>query len=270
MNQIGANHELSLRVSVATLARVLFKHPKDGEMMLALERKATVRETEKSQIVEVISQPFGGAIRIKNISRLHDLIGDLHFDSERSRVERDFRLFIRPSIWPAVREFCIEQLGQDDDPILETDPIRELVEEFDDALGLKLKPEQYTCKPVATVVENDPTPTDNVHAEGVPTVRVYRIFEVIISDSTLMDTMLANNEMISNQELCKLALKDAQNGGKGRANAILALPLNQIHALYSTVPFTDRNTSIFIEQNRLDGSVMAILEDISQPTYQRL
>ena len=123
---------------------------------------------------------------------------------------------------------------------------------------------------MATVVENDPTPTDNVHAEGFLTVRVYRIFEVILSDSTLIDTMLANSEMISNQKLCKLALKDAQNGGKGRANAILALPLNQIHALYSTVPFIERNTAVFIEQNLLDRSVMAILDNLTEPTYQRL
>ncbi len=38
----GAAGELSLRVSVATLVRVLFEHPRDGEWMLALERKATV------------------------------------------------------------------------------------------------------------------------------------------------------------------------------------------------------------------------------------
>jgi hypothetical protein len=38
----GAAGKLSLRVSVATLVRVLFEHPLDGELMLALERKATV------------------------------------------------------------------------------------------------------------------------------------------------------------------------------------------------------------------------------------
>src|SRR5688500_121371 len=36
---IGATDELSLRVSVAALVRVLFEHPDDGTLMLAIERK---------------------------------------------------------------------------------------------------------------------------------------------------------------------------------------------------------------------------------------
>ena len=133
---IGATDDLSLRVSVATLVRVVFKHPRNGEWMLALERKATLHETK----VEVKSQPFGGAIRILDLDAIHDLIGDFHFDSERSRSEQDFRLFIRPSNWSAVREVCIQHLSRVDDPILETNSARELVEEFDDALKINLHP----------------------------------------------------------------------------------------------------------------------------------
>jgi hypothetical protein len=62
-------------------------------MDAGLERKATLREDK----VEVKSQPFGGAIRILDLDTIHDMIGDFHFDSERSRTEQDFRLFIRPS-----------------------------------------------------------------------------------------------------------------------------------------------------------------------------
>ena len=266
MNHIGETSELSLRVSVATLARVLFRHPKNDEMMLALERKATFRGAD----VEVKSQPFGGAIHIKNISKLHDLIGDFHFDSEHSYVEQDFRLFIRPSSWSAVRDFIIEYFSLTDNPFLETGPVRELTEEFDDALRINLRPEQYSSKPVATVVENDPSPTDNIHAEGVPTVRVYRIFEVIISDPDLIDTMLANSEMLSNNDLRDLAIKDAQIGGKGRANAILAMPMKQIHAAYSATPPAERDTSILFEQHRLDKTVRAVLDNITHPQYQRL
>ena len=96
---IGATQELSLRVSVATLVRVLFENPRDGELMLTLERKATLHETENGRVVEVKSQPFGGAIRIQDLSMMRDLIGDFHFDSEESRSEQDFRIFIRPSDW---------------------------------------------------------------------------------------------------------------------------------------------------------------------------
>ena len=266
MEPIGATQELSLRVSVATLARVLFKHPIDGEMMLALERKATLHDTD----VEVKAQPFGGAIRIKDIGKLRDLIEDFQFDSERSRIDLDFRIFIQPSNWSAVREFCIDHINRDEDPIIETDPIRELVEEFDDALKINLRPEQYSCKPVATVVENDPTPTDNIHADEVPTVRVYRIFEVIISDSELIDIIVANSEMLSDNDLCDLAIKDAQTGGKGWANAILAVPLKQISSIHSAMPTVERNTSFLFEQYRLDRSVTAILDKITNPKYQRL
>src|SRR5574341_1303411 len=143
---IGATGELSLRVSVATLVRVVFKHPSHGAWMLALERKATLRETENGRVVEVKSQPFGGAIRILDVDAIHDLIGDFHFDSERSRTEQDFRLFIRPSSWSELREFCLEHLMIVDDPILETDPSRELTEEFADTLNIHLKPEQYVSR----------------------------------------------------------------------------------------------------------------------------
>ena len=263
---VSANRKLSLRVSVATLARVLFKHPKDGEIMLALERKATLRDTD----VEIISQPFGGAIRIRNMNKLHDQIGDFQFDSERSHVEQDFRIFIRPSSWPAVRAFCIDQFSRDDDSIIETDPVRELTEEFEDALRISLKPEQYSYKPVATIVENDPTPTDNIHAEGTPTVRVYRIFETSISDSNLIDTLLANSEMVSNRDLCDLAIKDAHISGKGWANAILTVPLKKIHAIYSAVPPAEHNITLLFEEHRLDWTVAVVLYKITNTNYQRL
>jgi len=262
---VGATQDLSLRVSVATLVRVVFKHPLNGEWMLALERKATLQNDK----VEIKSQPFGGAISILDVNAIHNLIGDFHFDSERSRSEQDFRLFIRPSSWSAVREFCILHLSRADDSILETDPARELAEEFDDALKINLKPEHYVSQPVATVVENDPVPTDNIHARGIPTVRVYRIFEATILDSSLAHAMINSSESLSHQDLCTLALEDVQNGGKGRANAILALPLKQISDHYVALSSKEHNAPIMFEQNLLDDTVSAILEEISLSKYQR-
>ena len=263
---IGATPDLSLRVSVATLVRVVFKHPLNGEWMLALERKASLHNDK----VEIKSQPFGGAIRILDLDAIRDLIGDFHFDSERSRSEQDFRLFIRPSSWFVLREFCIQHLSRVDDPIIETDPTRELVEEFADALKINLKPEQYVSKPVATVVEDEATPTENINAGGIPTVRVYRIFEATIPDPSLKDTMLKNSESISHEDLCELALKDAQNGGKGRANAILTLPLKRITTVYLATPPKERNAPILFKENRLDETVSAVLDGIPVPKYQRI
>jgi hypothetical protein len=263
---IGATSDLSLRVSVATLVRVVFKHPVNGKWMLALERQATVHENK----VEVKSQPFGGAIRILDLDAIHDLIGDFHFDSQRSRTEQDFRLFIRPSDWPALREFCIQRLSRDDDPMLETDPTRELVEEFADALKINLQPEQYASKPVATIVENEATPTENIHAQGIHTVRVYRIFETTITYPVLAHAMLKNSDGLSHQRMCDLALEDARNGGKGRANAVFALPLKAITDTYLALSLKERNSPIFFEENRFDETVPAVLEGITVLKYQRL
>jgi hypothetical protein len=90
---IGATDELSLRVSVATLVRVLFRNPNNDELMLALERRATLRQPEGEGAVRIKSQPFGGAIRIFDLRAVRDVLGDFHFDSERSRAEQDFRIF---------------------------------------------------------------------------------------------------------------------------------------------------------------------------------
>jgi hypothetical protein len=263
---IGATSDLSLRVSVATLVRVVFKHPLNDEWMLALERKATLHEEK----VEVKSQPFGGAIRILDLNAIRDLIGDFHFDSERSRAEQDFRLFIRPSNWSVLREFCIQHLSLVDDPILETDPTRELVEEFADTLNVDLQPGQYELKPTGTVVEDKPAPAENYYARAFPTVRVYRIFEAQIIDSPLIYNMLKNNEKPSDRDLQELALTDKRNGGNGWASAALILPLKRIHDVYRALPPAERNIPIMVGQNRLDDTVSAVLEGIAVPKYHRL
>jgi len=269
MSDIGTTSELSLRVSVATLARILFENPRDGELMLALERKATVHETESGRVIEVKSQPFGGAIRIQNLRIMHDLIGNFHFDSESSRSEQDFRIFIRPSDWAIVREVCIQHLNYATDPILETDPGRELVEEFADALKINLTPEQYISKPVATAVEDEAVPTENIRAKGMSTVRVYRIFEARIIDTSLTHTMMTNSESFSYEDLSELAL-DAKNGGKRRANSILVLPLKRLMDAYLALSPKERNAPVLFEKNLLDETVPVVLDDITVPKYQRL
>jgi hypothetical protein len=267
---IGATTELSQRVSVATLVRVLFKDPNDDEPMLALERRATLRETATGQGVKVKSQPFGGAIRILDLGTVRGLLGEFHFDSERSRAEQDFRIFIRPSAWSSLREFCLQHIGRDNDRILETSPSRELVEEFAETLSINLKPEQYVFRPVTTIVENRAAPTDNIHAKGISTVRVYRIFEACISDPSLVHVMLENSRGLSHQRLCELAIADAEGGGKGKANAVLTLPWRRLEVVYQAMAPAARNFPIMFEQDQLDASVVTLFEEITVPRYQRV
>jgi hypothetical protein len=265
---VGATDELSLRVSVATLVRVLFKNPNDDELMLALERKATLRRTAEGGAVRVKSQPFGGAIRIFDLRTVHDLVDGFHFDSERSRAEQDFRIFIRPSSWSSLREFCLQHIVLDDDLILETSPSRELVEEFAETLSVDLRPEQYVSKPITTLVENRAISTENIYSLRTPTVRLYRIYEAAITDLFLPHAMLRHVNDLSHQRLCELAIADAQDGGKGKANSVLTLPWERLLSVYRAMVPAERNIPIVFEENRLDSTVAAILEEIAVPRYQ--
>jgi hypothetical protein len=265
---IGATAELNLRVSVATLTRVLFKNPDNDELMLALERKATLQRTTDGESVRVKSQPFGGGIRILDLRPVRDLVGDFHFDSERSHAEMDFRIFIRPSAWPSLRQLCLQHIVLDSDHILETSPSRELVEEFAEALSIDLRPEQYLCRPVATMVEDKAILTENIYARRTPTVRVYRIFEADITDVVLARLMLKNSDDLSHQRLSRLAIADAQGGGRGRANDVLTLPWERLQSVYRAMSPAARNAPILFEENRLDSTVAAIVQGITVPRYE--
>jgi hypothetical protein len=266
---VGSTEELSLRVSVASLAKVLFKHPRAEHTMLALERTATLRKAEDGHQVTVKAQPFGGAVRLRVAIALQALIGDYHFDSERSRSEADFRLQIRPSDWEKVKRFCLQHLQDEDEPILESGPERELAEEFADTLQIRLTSAQYRLKRLGTVIENAPAVTDNIHAAGYPTVRIYNVFEVCVVDPSLAMALLSNSERYSDQDLRELALRDARRGGKGRANAILALRLALLTNAYRALSPEARDAPVTIEGHYLDGNVPAVLEDVVVPKFQR-
>jgi hypothetical protein len=265
---IGKTPELSLRVSVATLTRVVFPSPENGDLMLALEHKATLVPANERVVVK--AQPFGGAIQILDLHALQTLIGDFHFDSERSLYERDFRLFIKPADWNVVRAFCLSEFHQAEEPILEADPIRELTEESWDAMGIVLTPDQLIVKPGDTVVENEPVRTENIRAAGSPTVRIYRIFEARILDDTLCQAMLLNSENHSSSTLRRLALENAYKGGLGRANAMLVAPMLIIRKAYLTLSPAARYRAQPFGNTYLDKNVPAILEDITVSQFRRI
>ncbi len=267
---VGATNELSLRVSVATLVRVLFEHPRTGALWLALERKATRQETASGPVMEVKSQPFGGAIRILDLPALQDVLPEFHFDSEQSRSERDFRIFIHPSEWEAVQACCLAHLNRRDGLVLESDPSRELAEEFADTLKITLNPAQYSLRAVGTILEDQPSTTAYIYARGYPTTRIYRIFEARILDPSLAVTMLRNSETCSDEELRRLGLEDSLSGGSGKANAVLTLPLPEVYAEYQAVRPEAGIAPIWIQGHELDETVAAVLEDVSVPKYRRV
>jgi hypothetical protein len=263
---IGATKELSLRVSVATLVRVVFTNPESGDLTLALERKATFLADEKRVMVK--AQPFGGAVRINDPIPLLKLTGGFHFDSERSRAEQDFRILIRPFAWHSVRDFCLEHFQSQDDPVLESSPVRELVEEFEDALGRSLRPDQYDLDLLWTLLENEPAPTGNIQDVGQPTVRIYRVFEARIVDHALLQAVRLNSERYSDQDLREGALEDLRKGGNGRANAFLTLPMVSLQRFYLSLPPERRNSAILFGKIYLEGNVPLLLNGITVPKFQ--
>ena len=238
--------------------------------MLALERKATLHETPAGHVVAVKSQPFGGALRIHDLRSLQSLIGDFHFDSQESRAEQDFRIFIRRVDWKRVLAFCLAHLSHSNDSVLESDPTRELTEEFADTLGVELKRDQFRLQAVGIVVEDLPSATENANAQGYATSRVYRVFEVHITDPDLASALTKKTQGYSDDDLRELALQDSRNGGLGRANAVLTLPFKEVSAAYAAILPEARNKPISFHGHQLDETVAAVLEDVSAPKYRRV
>ena len=263
------NNTAPLRASVATYNQVIFPHPEDGTMMLALERKATVL---KDGSVNVESQPFGGGIRILNPAPLQKIIGTIQFDSERSRQEQDFRILIPPSKWERIKEYTLHhlELDDEDDIELESGPDRELTEEFMDTINVKLNPGQYKVQPLGFVIENSPVQSKNDYSRGQLTVHIYRVFRVEVIDPILCRIMFGISQLYSDQDLRDLALQDFEHGGQGRANTILTLPLNMVRDAYLSLPPQERYKKIVIDDHELDESILAILDGIDVPQYQRV
>jgi hypothetical protein len=261
---VGPTEELSLRVSVAALVRVLFDSPEDKGAMLALERTATLREIDGRPQVTVRAKPFGGGVRLTDPHALRGMIGDFHYDSERSREEGDFRLQIRPACWEEVKKICRVHFQETEQRILDPSPQRELEEEFEDALHVRITPDQYRLKHLGMAVEDSPSETNSVRAAGRPTVRIYYVFEARIRTAEVILKMLANSGRYSDQDLQRMAWEDARRGGKGRANAVLAVGLDDVEEA-----FRGQNGPVRVGDHQLDGNVAAILNRGDERTCQR-
>lgn len=152
--------------------------------------------------------------------------------------------------------------------IIESHPDRELVEEFRDALGVEITPDQYHVKHLGVVIEDTPRATNSIRAAGALTVRVYNTFEVLIKNPSLIRTILENSQRYNDQDLRNLAQKEAEYGGRGRANAVLSLPLDDLKERFLSSPLKKRNRSIQVESHLLDENVLAVFEDVPTLRYR--
>lgn len=252
-----------LRVSVATYNQVVFPHPENGITILALERKATALPDGS---VNIRAQPFGGGVKILNPKSLKEIVGEIQFDSERSEQERDLRILIDPSKWEDVKRYCLFCLENPNDSEIESAPDRELVEEFDETMGVQLNPGQYAVEPMGFVVENTPVWTENWYARRSLTARVYRTYRVKLLDAELCKSLLDTSLEVSDQTLGMQAMKNKT----GRANSVLALPLNSVTEAWLALPPELRCQKIKADGYELDESTLVILDDVDVPQYQRI
>jgi hypothetical protein len=235
--------------------------------MLALERKAVAQEGDS---VRIWAQPFGGAVRILDPDPLEKVVGDLQYDSERSKLEMDFRILIPPAKWENLKGYCCLALADPENSELESFPHRELSEEFEESMGVLLGQRQYTARPLGFVIEDHPTLTGNTRAHGMPTVRLYRVFDVQIVDETLSELMLASSERYSDEALGMLARQDRKDNGPGKVHSVLVLPRQAVLDSWLARPYDLRYRSIRIQDHELDETVLAILDGIDVPQYQRM
>lgn len=267
---IGTKKEFSLRISVAAIAAVKFLDPGNKKILLALERTATTHIINKKPEVTVKAKPFGGGVRLLNPDRLNELIGGYEYDSERSLQENDFRIRTKPSAWNRVKNICKEHLSYPDTGILDIGPERELEEEFEDSLSIKIKSEDYSLKRKGIVLEDSPADTNNVNAPGLPTVRVYYLYEALIKNPRIINLILNSSNKYSDDDLAGIANKDLKDGGKGRANAALVVDPDKLRIFYESGPKSEPGELLSFEEHRLDGNVPALFENISIHKYQHI
>lgn len=256
---VGPTKELSLRVSVSSLVRVLIKNPSDRRMMIVLERTATLLKDGSNTVVEVRAKPFGGAARILRTELFRELIGDFHFDSDRSFEERDFRIQIHPGSWEKIIELCMEYRHDKIEKLVEFGPARELSEEFSDSLHIKINPSDYDLTPSGLLIDDRLTATKNVNARGYPTKRIYFLFEALVKNREIIDMIMDRQGQSSDQVLRELAYDDARFGGRGRANDILVTYFDKLEEFCRIDKNAIQGFPFEYMGHQLDGNVPVIL-----------
>jgi hypothetical protein len=175
---------------------------------------------------------------------------------------------IQQDSWEAVKGFCLAQFRTTKDTVLESHPARELVEEFNDSMQIQLTPDMYRVNSLGAVIENQPAQTDSVRAAGSPTVRIYHIFEANLVSQPLIESILYNSARVTSENLREDAMKDEHLGGRGRANAILAMSLRDLKNHLNTIPPRKRGTQFLFKGEPLDGNVLAVFMEVDTPKYQ--
>jgi hypothetical protein len=167
---------------------------------------------------------------------------------------------INPDQWEKMKEICRDHLNFEEDGIINSSPVRELTEEFEDSLGVRITSDDYHLTSRKMLVEEKLTKTENVNAMGIPTKRTYYLFDAMLTDLRIIKMMIDNDALYSDLDLRNMANEDARRGGKGRANAVLTLSLDKLTELYRSSRKGSGESNIMYEGHQLDGNLPAILD----------
>lgn len=258
---IGPTETLTARVSAAALLRLLFRHPETRQWMLALEHTATLRPDQ--DMIEVKAKPFGGGVRILDLRAVYRQLGAFNFDSLRSKEEADFRVYVRPDQAEKALTFCLNQFATDTGSVLESSPERELVEEIADTLGQQVSIRSFRISRIGAIGEPRPAASSSPRAPGQLTVRAYNLFQAEVLDLRLEKMLLKNSLDHSPGRLREMAEQDQARGGRGRANAVLALPWEDLTEEFRSRPAGQHGQDIMLGEYRLSGNVWNIIAGVS-------
>ncbi|MFA5928891.1 MAG: hypothetical protein WC838_06310 [Candidatus Margulisiibacteriota bacterium] len=257
---IGETEKLSLRVSTAVLAHVVFTDPATGESFAVLERKAKVNTGKNKKDIQ--AQPLGGGSRLKSPQILLNNIGEFNYDNKDSRDNGDFRVYIAPAKWALTKKFCLDNF-REQSGIIETSVERELAEEFLDALGVKYDENAitselftklrsaleisdtdhsplFTITNIGTEVESEspfattgPLRSTKLGMEGISTQRVYNIQHVAITHPNLIAKIKTASSK-TNEDILTEAERNAARSskGEGKATSLLIVPQAKLEETY--------------------------------------
>ncbi len=96
-------------------------------------------------------------------------------------------------------------------------------------------------------------------------MRIYRVYEVQISDPALSLALLTASQQHTEAALQAKVLADAQNGGRGRANTVLTLPPDVLRTVYLNLAPENRYAPIEVDGHLITESVLAVLNDMEVP-----
>lgn len=260
---VGETESFSLRVSTAVLTQTSFIDPDTGELMLVLERKASYKEKDGKMKENFQAKPLGGASVLKKPNELSALIGSYNYDSEKSQAAGDFRLQIRPSAWEAVKQFCLKHFKDPSTGVLEADADRELKEEFEDSLSIKVSSKSFEITTLGAQVQSEPQKTKRLEVAGNQTVRVFNIQHVNITDKKLI-ALIKKNAETSNEEIKNKALAKAKEKGKGKASALGLISYKKLMAEYKKADSKEENPVVSIDGLQVADSVTIALRDNSE------